>query len=294
MTKVEFGLMLQPKSPAFPANDLFDYNRRLIRALTPGFTTLWAEDHLQWGETATIECLTTLTYFAAEFPAFRVGSLVMSQAYRNPALLAKMAANLQLISGGRLILGLGAGWKEEEYLAYGYPFPDARTRTEELEEAIIIIKSMWTSQPATLAGKHYQIHDAYCEPPPSPITPLLIGGGGEQRTLGIVARYADWYNFNSCTVEQYARKVSILKQHCEKVGRNPAEIKLTYLGTVSIAEDPAKIERSTEKHFVAGTSAEVIQELEQFREVGVTHFMFRFPDIETLEYFGKTVVPHFS
>src|SRR6266571_1789947 len=264
MPNIEFGLMLQPKPLDFPARELFDYNRRLIRALAPGFTTLWAEDHLQLGEIATIECLTTLAYFAAEFPAFRVGSLVMSQGYRNPALLAKMAANLQFISGGRLILGLGAGWKEDEYRAYGYPFPDARTRTEELEEAIIIIKSMWTSQPATFVGKHYQIH------------------------------YADWYNFNSCTVEEYAHKVSVLKQHCDRVGRNPAEIKLTYLGTVSVAEDPAKVVRSSEKHFVAGTSAEVIQELEQFCEVGVTHFMFRFLDFETLEQFGKTVVPHFS
>src|SRR5437764_453089 len=191
MANIEFGLMLQPKPLDFPGRELFDYNRRLIRALAPGFTTLWAEDHLQLGELATIECLTTLAYFAAEFPAFRVGSLVMSQGYRNPALLAKMAANLQFISGGRLILGLGAGWKEDEYRAYGYPFPDARTRTEELEEASIIIKSMWTSQPATFVGKHYQIHDAYCEPPPSPIIPLLIGGGGEQRTLGIFARQND-------------------------------------------------------------------------------------------------------
>src|SRR5438874_13182546 len=133
MANIEFGLMLQPKPLDFPARELFDYNRSLIRALSPGFTTLWAEDHLQWGETATIECLTTITYFAAEFPAFRVGSLVMSQAYRNPALLSKMAANLQCISGGRFILGLGAGWKEEEYRAYGYPFSDARTRVDELE-----------------------------------------------------------------------------------------------------------------------------------------------------------------
>src|SRR6184192_3206527 len=154
MANVDFGLMLQPKAEDFPSGELFDYNRRLIRTLTQGFTTLWAEDHLQQGETATIECLTTLAYFAAEFPNFRVGSLVLSQAYRNPALLAKMAANLQLISGGRLILGLGAGWKEDEYVAYGYPFPDTRRRLEELEEAIIIIKSMWTSQPATFIGRH--------------------------------------------------------------------------------------------------------------------------------------------
>jgi len=293
MSAVEFGLMLQPMPLDFPGRELFDYNRRLIRALKHGFTTLWAEDHLEWGETATVECLTTITYFAAEFPMYKVGSLVMSQGYRNPALLAKMAANLQLISGGRLILGLGTGWKEDEYRAYGYPFPDAGTRVEQLEEAILIIKSMWTSRPASFSGKHYQIQQAYCEPQPSPAIPLLIGGGGEQRTLGIVARYADWYNFNSCTVEQYAHKIAVLREHCNRVGRNPTDIKLTYLGTVSVAEDPGKVVRNPQKHVVAGNSAEVIKELEQFCEIGVTHFMFRFLDVETLEYFGKTVVPHF-
>ena len=293
MSAVEFGLMLQPTPLDFPGRELFDYNRRLIRALKHGFTTLWAEDHLEWGETATIECLTTLAYFAAEFSMYKVGSLVVSQGYRNPALLAKMAANLQFISGGRLILGLGAGWKEEEYRAYGYPFPDAKTRVEQLEEAIHIIKSMWTSRRASFSGKHYHIQQAYCEPQPSPAIPLLIGGGGEQRTLGIVARYADWYNFNSCTVEQYAHKIAVLREHCNRVGRSPADIKLTYLGTVSVAEDPGKVVRNPQKHVVAGNSAEVINELEQFCEIGVTHFMFRFLDVETLEYFGKTVVPHF-
>ena len=293
MSAVEFGLMLQPTPLDFPGRELFDYNRRLIRALKHGFTTLWAEDHLEWGETATIECLTTLAYFAAEFSMYKVGSLVVSQGYRNPALLAKMAANLQFISGGRLILGLGAGWKEEEYRAYGYPFPDAKTRVEQLEEAIHIIKSMWTSRRASFSGKHYHIQQAYCEPQPSPAIPLLIGGGGEQRTLGIVARYADWYNFNSCTVEQYAHKIAVLREHCNRVGRSPADIKLTYLGTVSVAEDPGKVVRNPQKHVVAGNSAEVIKELEQFCEIGVTHFMFRFLDVETLEYFGKTVVPHF-
>src|SRR6266702_2789934 len=209
MANIEFGLMLQPKPLDFPARELFDYNRRLIRALAPGFTTLWAEDHLQLGEIATIECLTTLAYFAAEFPAFRVGSLVMSQGYRNPALLAKMAANLQVLSGGRLILGLGAGWKEDEYRAYGYPFPNARTRVAQLEEAVQVIRTMWTSRPANFTGQYYTISDAYCEPQPSPMIPLLIGGGGEQRTLNLVARYADWYNFNSATLEEYAHKVAI-------------------------------------------------------------------------------------
>src|SRR5437667_5521755 len=106
MSTVEFGLMLQPFPVGFPGIELFEYNRRLIRKLSPGFTTLWVEDHLQLGETATHECLSTLSYFAAEFPQFRVGALVLCQSYRNPALTAKMAANLQLLSGGRFILGL--------------------------------------------------------------------------------------------------------------------------------------------------------------------------------------------
>jgi alkanesulfonate monooxygenase SsuD/methylene tetrahydromethanopterin reductase-like flavin-dependent oxidoreductase (luciferase family) len=295
MPSVDFGLMLQPRMPAsVPGSELFDFNRRMIQALVPGFTALWVEDHLQWDDDATLECFTTMTYFAAEFPQYLVGSLVMSQSYRHPALLAKMAASLQVQSGGRLILGIGAGWKEEEYRAYGYDFPNTRTRLEELEEAVTILKEMWTGTLATFEGKHYRIQSAYCEPKPSPIIPLLIGGGGEQRTLSIVARYADWYNFNSCPVEQYAQKVAVLKEHCQRIGRDPSAIKLTYLGTVSVSDDPAKVTRSTGKHFVAGSAEEVIQELEQFRNVGVTHFMFRFLDMESLEYFGKAVVPHFS
>lgn len=293
MAKADFGFMLHPRPKNFPGRELADFNRQFIRALPEGFTTLWAEDHLEWGEDATIECLTTLAYFAAEFPAYHVGSLVMSQAYRNPALLAKMMANLQLLSGGRFILGLGAGWKEEEYHAYGYPFPDIRTRTEQLAEAAAIIQSMWTQQPSTFIGKHYKIHNAYCEPQPDPPIPLLIGGGGEKRTLPIVARYADWYNFNSVPVEQYAHKVAVLKEHCAKIGRDPNTIRLTYLSTVSLSEDPSKVTRSPDKHFIAGNSAEITRELEQFCAVGVSHFIFRVPDVEMLELFGRSVVPHF-
>jgi len=294
MATIEFGLMLQPSPTNFPGPELFEYNRRLIKTLSQGFTTLWAEDHLQSGETALLECMTTLSYFAGEFPQFGVGTLVLSQSYRNPALLAKMAANLQLISGGRFMLGLGVGWKEDEYVAYGYPFPDTRTRLEELEEAAIIVKTMWSSRPATFIGKHYSIRDAYCEPQPDPPIPLLIGGGGEEKTLAIVACHADWWNFNSSPVGEYARKVAILKDHCTRVGRNPADIKLTYLGTASVSEEPGQVVRHPQKHFVAGNSAEVIRELEQFHEVGVTHFMFRFLDPESLERFVNTVVPHFA
>jgi alkanesulfonate monooxygenase SsuD/methylene tetrahydromethanopterin reductase-like flavin-dependent oxidoreductase (luciferase family) len=294
LTTIDFGLMLQAFPTNFPGTELFDYNRRLIRMLPPGFTTIWTEDHFHLGARATHECLTTLIYFAAEFPRFRVGSLVLAQSYRNPALVAKMAATLQLLSKGRFILGLGAGWKEDEYRAYGYAFPPPKTRLAELEEAVKIIKAMWSERPATVEGQHYAVHGAYCEPQPSPAIPLLIGGGGERKTLELVARYADWWNFNSCTVEAYARKVAILRDHCQRLGRNLGEIKLTYLGTVSVSEKPQEVVRSAEKHFIAGNSAEVIRELEQFHEIGVTHFMFRFLDPESLERFATTVVPHFA
>lgn len=295
MTDVEFGLMLRPSDPKSGLHALMEYNRQCIEALSTEFTTLWLEDHLQWnGGIDTLECFSTLCYLAAAYPRFKVGSLVLGQSYRNPALLAKMAANLHALSGGRVILGLGAGWKEDEYNAYGYPFPSTKVRLAQLEEAAQVLRAMWSQPSATFEGRYYHIRAANCAPLPSPAIPLLIGGGGEQRTLAIVARYADWYNFNSCPVEEYARKVSILKQHCERLGRDPSQIKLTYLGTLSVADDPAKVLHNPQKHYIAGNADEVTRELEQFRAVGVTHFMFRIPELATLENFVAQVAPHFA
>ena len=224
MATVDFGLMLRHNDPGYSLPELLNYNRSCIETLSPAFTTLWLEDHMQVGAVDALESLTTLSYLAATYPQFNVGTLVLSQSYRNPALLAKMLANLQHLTTGRVILGIGAGWKEDEYRSYGYPFPPLKMSMEQLEEAVQLILAMWsTQQPATFEGKHYSIHEAYCAPLPSPTIPILIGGGGEQRTLSLVARYADWWNFNSVPVEEYARKVDILKQHCKRVGRNFAD-----------------------------------------------------------------------
>jgi alkanesulfonate monooxygenase SsuD/methylene tetrahydromethanopterin reductase-like flavin-dependent oxidoreductase (luciferase family) len=290
----EFGLMLRPSNPGQSVDEVMAYNQRCIERLPAGFSTIWLEDHLQWKETETLECLTTLSYLAALYPRFKVGMMVLAQSYRNPALVAKMLATLQALTHGRVILGLGAGWKEDEYVSYGYPFPGAKARLEQLEDAIQVMRAMWTQLPATYQGTHYSIQDAWCAPLPSPPIPLMIGGGGEQRTLGLVARYADWWNFNSCPVDVYAQKLAVLKQHCERIGRDPAEITLTYLGTLSVSEDPTKVLRNPNKHLVAGNSAEVTHELEQFRAMGVKHFIFRIPDLETLEAFGTRVAPNFS
>jgi len=291
---VDFGLMLRHHDPGHSIDELIAYNRSCIEALSAGFSTIWLEDHMQVGATNALDSLTTFSYLAGAYPQFNIGTLVLSQSYRNPALLAKMFANLHALTGGRVILGIGAGWKEDEYLSYGYPFPPVKTRLEQLEEAVQIIRAMWTTQPATFEGQHYSIRNAYCAPRPSAKLPILIGGGGEQRTLALVARYADWWNFNSVPLEEYARKLGILKHHCERIGRNLSDIKLTYLSTISVSEDPARVQRDPVKHFIAGNAAEVISELERFREIGVTHLMFRIPNLETLQHFVAHVVPHFS
>ncbi len=294
MSTVDFGLMVRHNDPGHSVHELLQYNRACIESLSEAFTTLWLEDHMQVGATDALESLTTLSYLAALYPRLKIGTLVLSQSYRNPALVAKMLANLQILTGGRVILGVGAGWKEDEYRSYGYPFPALKTRMEQLEEAVQIIRALWSSQPATFEGNHYTLRDAYCAPLPSPAIPLLIGGGGEQRTLALVARYADWWNFNSVPVEEYARKVEILKQHCANVGRTFADIKLSYLGTLSVSEDPARVQRNPGKHYIAGNAAEVTRELERFQAIGVTHFMFRISDLETLKHFVAHVAPHFT
>ena len=295
MPHIEFGLMLRLKSdPGQSAQETLAFNAQCIETLSEGFTSLWAEDHLQWETTDVFECLTSLCYLAGKYPRYKLGTLVLSQSYRNPALLAKMMSSLQSLTGQQVILGLGAGWKEDEYISYNYPFLSPKARVEQLEEAIQIICAMWTTQPASFEGKYYAIHDAYCSPQPTSTIPILIGGGGEQRTLAVVARYADWWNFNSCPLAEYRHKLDVLKQHCERIGRDPNDITLTYLGTVSTSEEPSKVQRNPNKHLIAGNASEVTQELQSFAELGVKHFIFRFLELESLEHFVSNVVPQFE
>jgi alkanesulfonate monooxygenase SsuD/methylene tetrahydromethanopterin reductase-like flavin-dependent oxidoreductase (luciferase family) len=268
---------------------LLDDHRRWVGALPPAFTTLWIEDHFQWRTAPTIECMTTAAYYAAEFPTFKVGTLVLGQGYRNPALTAKMAANLQFLSGGRFILGIGAGWKEDEYRSYGYPYPPARQRIEELEDAVTIIRAMWRDAPATYSGRHFSIANAYCEPRPRSPIPLMIGGTGERYTLAVVARHADWWNGNFSTAEDYRRLVGILRERCGEVGRDPAEIRLTYYGIVAVSDTPAL--PGPGLHVVRGTPRQIADELRAFVEIGVSHIMIRFADFASLERFRDEALP---
>lgn len=296
---VEFGWVLQPTSRTTENTVAVDAsNRAYLRALRPPFTTFWVEDHVQWADLPTLECWTALSFTAAEFPALKCGTLTLGQSYRNPALTAKMAATLQGLSGGRLIFGIGAGWKEDEYRAYGFPYPSAGTRISELREAVQLIRKIWTESPASYAGTHYRIEDAYCEPRPDPLPPILIGGGGEKKTLRVVAELADWWNGNFTDVAAYSAKVAVLHRHCAAVGRDPADITLTYYSHVAIARDPSCVERRDprrpEVYRIAGTPDEIARELNGFIAVGVKHFMLKFADFparDMLELFMDEVVP---
>jgi alkanesulfonate monooxygenase SsuD/methylene tetrahydromethanopterin reductase-like flavin-dependent oxidoreductase (luciferase family) len=279
--------------PGRAATGLMRANEAYIEAMQPHFDTVWVEDHFQWDSRPVLEAITTLTYLAGRHQRVRFGNIVLGQSYRNPALTAKMSANLQLMTGGRFILGIGAGWKEDEYRAYGYPYPSAGERIDQLEEAVQIILAMWTQSPATFHGEHYHIENAECQPQPDPPIPLLIAGGGEKKTLRVVAKYADWWNHNFCDAAEFAHKQQVLANHCREIGRDPAEIVQTYYGFLQFVDDPSKVEQR-DFHLISGTPDDITRELEQFIKLGVKHFQFRvmdFPKTDGLQTFIEKVIP---
>jgi len=309
---IQFGWRV----PDFPVDrsSSKEFNNQLLHymdVIQGHLPTAWVADHFfpwldrQDQATATFEALTTLTYFLGRYPQMRLGSIVLCQSYRNPALLAKMAATLQTLSEGRFILGLGAGWKENEYLAYGYAYPSAVTRLEQLEEAVQIIRRMWTEPAATFHGKHYHIENAYCAPKPDPIPPLMIGGGGKKITLRLVAQYADWWNVPNCDPNEYRDLLAILKSHCQRLGRNYDNILKTWsTECVAVAADPSAAERIAKaspfydsKGAIVGTPEQVATQIQRFVDLGVRHFMFRFADFprtQGVEFFIKELLPRFA
>jgi F420-dependent oxidoreductase-like protein len=172
---------------------------------------------------------TALTYLAGVTERLRLGLMVTGNTYRHPALLANIAATFDVVSGGRLELGLGAAWNEDEHRAYGMDFPPVRERLERLEEACAVIDGLLTQRATTFRGRYYQLQDARCEPKPvqQPRPPIVIGGGGERRTLRTVARWADHWNFPGREADELRHKLEVLAGHCRDIGRDPAEIEVS-------------------------------------------------------------------
>lgn len=202
-----------------------------------------------------LEGWTTLSALAAVTEKIRLGTLVTSVSYRNPALLAKMAATVDVISHGRLTLGIGAGWYEDEYRQYNWPFLRPAVRIRQLEEAVQVIKAMWTQPRANFQGKYFRVQDAILEPKPlqKPHPPVLIGGSGEHLTLRVVARHADACNLFG-NPQEVRQKLDVLRRHCENEGRNFDDIERTCLPTFLLARDEATLKTKTERLGAPGTS----------------------------------------
>jgi len=294
-----------------PAGVFDAVKAKALWAETHGFTWFSVMDHLiQIGNVGApdepfMEGWTVLTALAAVTSRIRLATLVSSVHYRNPALLAKMAAGVDQISRGRLTFGIGAGWFETEYRQYGWEFPPRpAVRIRQMEEAVRLIKSMWTEKRTTFEGKHFRAQDAILEPKPiqKPHPPIMIGGGGEQLTLRAVARHADACNVGG-TPEQVRHKYQVLHRHCEAEGRNYNDIERTNIISFVLARDEAALADKRRRlavpenyYGVAATVPQIIDLIGRYREAGVQLFIssaYR-NDAETLELLAADVMPKFA
>jgi len=242
-----------------------------------GWDGIWYADHFMPNAEDTSapwpEAWTTLAALGARVPRVRLGTLVSGNTYRHPAVLAKMAATVDHITGGRVVLGLGSGWQENEHTQYGIPFYTVPDRLKRLEEACQVIKSLFSETKSNFDGRYYQLKDASLEPKPvqRPL-PLLIGGGGEKMTLKITARYADEWNVWG-TVETLKHKMAVLDAHCRDAGRDPGAISRSAVALLFMSEDTAYLEKMRSARMqqpaIIGTPAEVREIVADYEAAGV-------------------------
>jgi F420-dependent oxidoreductase-like protein len=284
-----------------------------VAAENLGYDSVWAYDHFHNvpvpAHETVLECWTVMAALSQRTSRVRLGQLVGCNSYRHPSLLAKITSTIDVISGGRLDFGIGAGWYDHEYRAYGYDFPAPKERIGMLREAVEIILAMWTEPEASYKGRHYTIDGAHCDPKPlqRPHPPILIGGGGEQLTLRVVARFGDRSNFGG-TPEQFAAKCEVLKRHCADVGRDYDEIVKTTGGDVCIRESEAELRALGTKSLwsqpfddwaagnLVGTPEQVAEKVQAYIDLGCRGFIpwtADYPDDTTLRLFAEKVIPNF-
>lgn len=284
-----------------------------VRAEELGYDSVWVYDHMhnvpRPANEAVFECWTTIAAVSQLTSRIRLGQMVGCNSYRNPALLAKITSTVDVISGGRLEWGIGAGWYENEYRAYGYDFPSPKDRIGMLREAVEIVRSMWTQPETTYDGAHYRVHRAQCDPKPlqQPHPPIMIGGGGEQLTLRVVARHADCSNFGG-NPDEWAHKRSVLQRHCEAVGRDEDEIRKTWSPELFVRETEAELDAagslsmrnepvdSWKAGNLVGTPEQVAEKVQRYRDLGcggIIPWCADYPDTQSLELFATRVMPEF-
>ena len=278
-----------------------------------GYDSIWLYDHFhnvpRPAHEAVFECWTTIAAISQRTSRIRLGQMVGCNSYRSPALLAKITSTIDVISGGRLEWGIGAGWYELEYKGYGYEFPKPKDRIGMLRESVEIVTSMWSQPETTYDGEYYKLVRANCDPKPlqQPHPPIWIGGGGEQLTLRVVARLADCSNWGG-KAEDWARKREILKGHCAAVGRDEAEIRKTWSPELFIRETEDEIVAAGSKSInnepfdswragnLVGTPEQVSEKIATYIKLGCSGFIpwcSDYPDTESMERLATEVIPNF-
>ena len=267
---MRFGFWPNPRSDYKATKTLAQH------AEATGWDGIWLADHFLPEEQALIpvhECWITMAALARDVPRVRLGTLVAGNTYRHPAVLANMVATLDNLADGRVVLGLGAGWQQNEHEAYGLDYGSVGSRLDRLEEACQIIKGLFSNEHFSFDGEHYQLQDAPLEPKPQQTKmPLMIGGGGEKRTLKITAQYADEWNVWG-DVDILRHKMGVLDQHCESVGRDPQEIERSAVALLFLSDNEKYLKRIREADIasptIIGNVNEVIEIVSKLKEIGV-------------------------
>lgn len=308
---MRFGVFLQQELLPWE-----DYASRMIHADRVGFHSAWMMDHLYPpGAPAgpSYEALITASALAMQTERIRLGHMVLCNSFRHPALLAKMVTTLDVISKGRVNVGIGSGSVEQEHKIFGLPFPKISERTSLLEESVRLLKMFFTEKSITFSGKHFKIEGASAEPKPlqKPHPPIYVGGGGERFTLPLVARLADAWNCNPAAISIIDQKIGVLKRECLKAGRDFDTLKLTMVAPMVIVAKRQDVQPALEeakKKFGSpgwgleasgfyGTPDGVIKAIKRFRKKGVSELMLRFTDgslPHSLDLFAKEVIPAFD
>jgi alkanesulfonate monooxygenase SsuD/methylene tetrahydromethanopterin reductase-like flavin-dependent oxidoreductase (luciferase family) len=282
-----------------------------------GFESLFRSDHLTsvigFSKRTTLALWPSLTALAMRTRRIRFGPLVCSMTFRQPAVLAGMAVAVHALSGGRLDLGIGAGWNVGEHRMFGIPLPPHTTRLEMLEEGVQVIQALWSGQPVDFTGKHYHLQAAESYPVPALRPPPIILGGRNEKTLRIIARHAAEWNCYYVGTDVFRQKSRLLDEYCAELGRDPASLRRSLMIPFVIGKDEATVQRRIEAHrtmfpdlpptmadwlaagFIAGNPQQVIVQLKAFEEAGVERFMLQhndFDDLAPLELLADQVLPH--
>ena len=307
--ELEFGLTI-PQGwrggdlPLEEENDpvkQYEFSKSIsVAADSIGFDSIYAYDHFipfysDDRYKNIFESFTLLSALAAITERIKIGQIVTCNSYRNPSLVAKMLSTLDIISNGRVELGIGAGWYEQEYIAYGYHFPSNVSRIKQLDESLSIIKAMWKEERASFEGKYYRIKEAICNPKPiqKPHPIIMIGGSGEKYLLKVVAKHADRYNLFFGTPNEMKTKISVLKEHCKSIGIDDKEIQYSIVLQCIIKDTDQEVnqvlvqykrkDKTSEEYLqylvggvAVGTPEKVLQGIKKYMDIGVTHFILHF------------------